>query len=550
MIHALRSGWLALAAVLTVVLAPSPAHAEPAAALTEGAAAEATPAGESKPEATGTLATIRARGALQWGGDQEGGGPFIFPDEEDPSKIIGFEVDIAEALSKYLGVRSEFSQGQWDKLLDLLDADKVDLVLNGYELMDDRVQTWDASIPYYVYGLQLMLRKNDPVFTSWESLKTNKAKIGVLTGSAAEEHMREFCGSDCEVITYDGGTDAIREVETGKVDATLQDTPIASFYGPRFAGLQPVGEPVAPGHYVIYVRQGDTALLHAVNEAIILLIRSGELERIYRKWGMWDEQQAVLAQLAEHAQYFGYNAAAKAEVEKAEMPTQEEVVKDVPVRGWLAIERNLGIMLESAGMTVFLSAASFPLAMLIGLLVAVGRLYGPAWLRLPLTGYVERLRGTPIMLQLYFVFFLLPEVGINIPALACGIIGLALNYSAYESEIYRAGLQAIPGGQMEAALSLGMSRTQALRRIVVPQAVRIVIPPVVNDFIALFKDTSVCSVITIVELTKRFSVLQLSTGATIELMALTAVLYMAMSYPMSLLARRIEKQLGNTGVIA
>jgi polar amino acid transport system substrate-binding protein len=193
---------------------------------------------------------------------------------------------------------------------------------------------------------------------------------------------------------------------------------------------------------------------------------------------------------------------------------------------------------------------SFPLAMLIGLLVAIGRLYGPGWLRVPLTAYVELLRGTPIMLQLYFVFFLLPEVGINIPALACGIIGLALNYSAYESEIYRAGLQAIPSGQMEAALSLGMTRTQALRRIVVPQAVRIVIPPVVNDFIALFKDTSVCSVITIVELTKRFSVLQLSTGATIELMILTAVLYMAMSYPMSIVSRRLEKKLGNTGVLA
>jgi polar amino acid transport system substrate-binding protein len=123
-------------------------------------------------------------------------------------------------------------------------------------------------------------------------------------------------------------------------------------------------------------------------------------------------------------------------------------------------------------------------------------------------------------------------------------LGLAINYSAYESEIYRAGLQAIPKGQMEAALSLGMSRVLALRRIVVPQAVRIVIPPVVNDFIALFKDTSVCSVVTIVELTKRFSVLSMSTQATVELMGMTAVLYLMMSYPMSIVSRRIEKRLG------
>ncbi len=180
----------------------------------------------------------------------------------------------------------------------------------------------------------------------------------------------------------------------------------------------------------------------------------------------------------------------------------------------------------------------------LGLVIAIGRLYGPAVVRAPLTAYVEFLRGTPLMLQLYFVFFFLPEIGIAIPAFWTAIVGLAINYSAYESEIYRAGLQAIPRGQMEAALSLGMSRPTAIRRILVPQAVRLVIPPVVNDFIALFKDTSVCSVVTLVELTKRFSVLSLSTQATIELMLMTAFLYLAMSYPMSLAASSLEKRLG------
>ena len=132
-------------------------------------------------------------------------------------------------------------------------------------------------------------------------------------------------------------------------------------------------------------------------------------------------------------------------------------------------------------------------------MVALGRLYGPeAGAVGVLGGYVEILRGTPLMLQLFVLFFLL-----KLPALGAGASsGLAINYSAYEAEIYRAGLQAIPAGQMEAALALGMSRRLALRRVIVPQAVRIVIPPVTNDFIALFKDTSVCSAITLVELTK------------------------------------------------
>jgi polar amino acid transport system substrate-binding protein len=194
-------------------------------------------------------------------------------------------------------------------------------------------------------------------------------------------------------------------------------------------------------------------------------------------------------------------------------------------------------------MTILLSVASFPLAILIGLAVAVGRLHGPAWLRPFLSGYVELLRGTPLMLQLYALFFLLPKVGLALPAIVAAILGLAMNYSAYESEIYRAGLKAVPAGQFEAALALGMTKWQSLRHVLVPQAVRIVMPPVTSDFIALFKDTSVCSAITVIELTKRYSVLALSTGRIAELAIVTALLYLAMSWPLSLLSRWFERRL-------
>jgi polar amino acid transport system substrate-binding protein len=123
------------------------------------------------------------------------------------------------------------------------------------------------------------------------------------------------------------------------------------------------------------------------------------------------------------------------------------------------------------------------------------------------------------------------------------VLGLALNYSAYESEIYRAGLKAVPTGQYEASLSLGLSKWQALWHVLVPQAVRIVMPPVTSDFIALFKDTSVCSAITVVELTKRYSVLALSTGRIVELAVATALLYLCMSWPLAVLSRWFERRL-------
>jgi polar amino acid transport system substrate-binding protein len=132
---------------------------------------------------------------------------------------------------------------------------------------------------------------------------------------------------------------------------------------------------------------------------------------------------------------------------------------------------------------------------------------------------------------------------VDISAFWAGVLGLAINYSAYEAENYRAGLLAIPRGQMEAALSLGMSTPTALWRIIVPQAVRLVIPPVTNDFIALFKDTSVCSVIAVVELTSRYRSLMVNDPHyRLQLGLMTALLYLLMSYPLSLVARRLENR--------
>ena len=504
------------------------------------------------------LADVRQRGVLQWGGDQEGGGPYVYPREDNPNQVTGFEVELANRLAEYLQVRAEFIQGQWDIMPDMLRTGKVDVIINGYELTPERLGIMDATIPYYVYRLQLLGRRGDPTYTTWDSLKAGAgraaAKIGVLTGSSAEAYMRRFCNEGsgspiCEVIGYDGNTDTMREVETGKLDATLEDTPIAAFYAPRFPALAPVGEPVSEGYYVMYVNKGEAALLQALNEAIILMARNGELERIYRRYGIWDEAQQRLAEITDAGKFYGYYRAAESEVRIGETPAEDVVTTGARQRGWAVVQSYGGVLLQSAGMTVILSALSFPMAIGLGLLVAVGRLYGPRWLRAPLVAYVEFLRGTPLMLQLYFIFFFLPEVGIRVPAFWTAILGLAVNYSAYESEIYRAGLQAVPRGQIEAALSLGMSRVMSIRRIIAPQALRMVIPPVVSDFIALYKDTSVCSVITIVELTKRFSVLSMSTQATIEIMLLTCLLYLLMSYPVAMLSRRLEKRLG-VGVAA
>jgi len=140
---------------------------------------------------------VRRRGELVWGADQEGGGPYVYPQDDDPSQVTGFEVEIAERVAAVLGVKARFFQGQWDKMPELLAARQVDVVLNGYEWTPARLATMDATIPYFVYGLQLLARQDDETLRAVADLAKSPAvrrKIGVLVGSAAETYARSQIG--------------------------------------------------------------------------------------------------------------------------------------------------------------------------------------------------------------------------------------------------------------------------------------------------------------------------------------------------------------------
>jgi polar amino acid transport system substrate-binding protein len=475
------------------------------------------------------LDAVLARGKLIWGGDGEGGGPYVYPDPANPRRMAGFEIELADLLAAELGVRAEFFQGLWQNLPALLNTGQIDMVLNGYELTPSRAAAMLHTRPYYIYQLVLLGRPDNPRLASWNDLEKNdrdrpQLKIGVLEGSGAHTYLNEHFHDLVEIVAYEGTTDAMREVETGKLDATLADGPAVVFYAERFKGLMSICEPVGGGYYVIFVREEDRRLRDALDRVLEKLLADGQLQRLYEKYGLWNAQQERLSTLA---------TASDADLG----------IRATELGGWAVIRDRGWLLVEAAGMTILLACTAMPLAMLLGLLVALGRMYGPPPLRWLVIGYIETLRGTPLMLQLYVIFFLLPEVGLKIPAFYAAMAGLAINYSAYEAEIYRAGLQAVPRGQMEAALALGMSPALALRRIIIPQAARIVVPPVTNDFIAMFKDTSVGSIITVTELTRAYSIQRNDTGATLELAALTALLYLLMSIPLARLASVLERRL-------
>jgi len=501
------------------------------------------------------LDAIRQRGTLIWGADQEGGGPFVYPRPNDPARLTGFEVELAELIAAHLGVKAQFAQGQWDKLPDVMDRGDIDMVLNGYEWTPNRAQRYGLSIPYYIYELQLLGRVGDDSLTSWDDLLKpidgRRRKVSVLGGTAAQDYIEQFGKGDIELALFDGATDAMEATELGlsNVDANLQDLPVWTFYSAGFRKLRAVGPPVGRGYYVALTRKADTDLLKAVNEAILKALRDGSLRQILARYRMWNETQ--MARGLETNASGGFVGSAISGAEVSSQPADGATSSFEQSSGWHVIWQRGGLLIDAAGMTVLLSVTAMPLAVAIGLMIALSRLYGPGWLRIPAACYVELVRGTPLVLQLYLIYFLLPKLldtmfpgaGLTINAFTAAVMGLAINYSAYEAEIYRGGIQSIPKGQMEAATSLGMSKALALRRVIVPQATRLVLPPMTNDFIALFKDTAVCSVITVVELSKMYYIQARSAGAIVELGLLTGLLYLAMSYPLSIVTNRLEKNL-------
>jgi len=210
------------------------------------------------------------------------------------------------------------------------------------------------------------------------------------------------------------------------------------------------------------------------------------------------------------------------------------------------ITNFLPLFLRGTWLTIEISVLSMVLATGLGLSLALLRLYGPWWLARCVVGYVEFMRGTPLLIQLFFIYYGLPQipyVGVELPALSAAILGVGLNYAAYEAEIYRSGIMAIPRQQMEAGLALGLSRAQVIRLIILPQALRLVVPPVTNDFVALFKDTSIVSILAISELTMTFRSASMATGRYVEFAALTALIYFALAYPLSKFARRLEAKI-------
>lgn len=466
---------------------------------------------------------------LRWGADAEGGAPYVFQDPADPSRIIGFEVDLMEALARELGVKTEFVQQQWDGLIPALERGSFHVAVNGLEITPDREEVVAFSRPYFHTHQQLVVRRETHSIASLTDCVGKK--VGTLKGSLAERILSEVRG--IQISSNDGQINAYEDLALGRTDAVLMDHPIAIYYGQPNPKLKLVGPPIGKMTYGIAVRKADAELLGKINDALQRLIHSGKLREIYERWNLWNSA------MAEAFQDPSPSTVAPAAYEAFVATITRE--RSWQERLWQYLS-YMPLLARGAVMTLALSLLAMAVAVSTGLGLALARVYGATPARWLAIAFIETVRGTPLLIQLYLIFYGLPHLGIKLDPFTAAFLGLGLNYAAYEAENYRAGLNAVAAGQSEAALALGMTQRQALRYVIIPQAARIVIPPMTNDFISLLKDSSLVSVITMVELTKVYGQLAATYYDYLGIGILTAAVYLLLGLPFVRIARRAEQK--------
>jgi polar amino acid transport system substrate-binding protein len=465
---------------------------------------------------------LSAQEVLRWGGDAEGGAPFVEADPDDPNKLVGFDVEIAELIAQRLGRTPQFLQVQFTSLDQSARRGDFDIGLSGIEDIPARRQSLAASIPYYEFREVLTVREADRDRYRTLADLTGR-RVATLGGTIAYDLLLAAERTHgITAVSYDDDVHPYSDLALGRVDGVVLDHVLADRAMRRNAGLHTHPDALAVGHYIIITAPENTALRDQVDEILKTAMRDGTLERIFRKWNIWNDDQPRLFARALQMQ-------SGQSPDQAAPSTMELTGRYVPA------------LFRAAVLTLVLSCAAMALAVALGMAIAIGRIYGDPITRLVLTTYVEVMRGTPLLLQLFVIYYGLAAV-IRLPAFVAALIGLGLNYAAFESEIYRSALEAVPRGQLDAARILGFTRLQTLRLIRAPQAFRLALAPMTNDFVALLKDSSLVSMLTVVELTKQTQIFATNIGSWVIPGILCAALYLAMSLPLGYVARRLEER--------
>lgn len=432
--------------------------------------------------------------------------PFSYHDPAT-GQLTGYDVDVARAVADKLGVKVEFVETPWDSIFAALEANRFDIVANEVTITPERQAKYDLSEPYSVGEGVIVTRADDDSITSLADIK---GKVAGETATSNWAQVARDNGATVEAV--EGFTQAIKLLNQGRVDLVINDSIAVYAYlaetgdtSVKIAGN--TGEKSEQG----FAARKDSGLLPGLNKALDELRADGTLAGISDKY-------------------------LKADVTGAPVPAHRST--------WQLIADNLWPLAKAAvTKTIPLTVISFVIGLAIALVVALARLSSNTLVHNIARFYISVIRGTPLLVQLFIVFYALPELGVKIDPFPAAVIAFSLNVGGYAAEIIRSAIQSIPKGQWEAAETIGLNYTGTLRRIILPQATRVAVPPLSNTLISLVKDTSLASTILVTELLRTA---QIAAAPTFEFFALygtAAVYYWVICLVLSFGQGRIEHRL-------
>lgn len=405
------------------------------------------------------LDNIRAAGTMKVGTDATYP-PFEYVDEKT-RQITGFDIDLMRAICENLGVKVDFVVVPFDAIISGLNSGKYDCVISSMTITTERAQAVLFSEPYYDAGQSIAVARDNQSIKSINDLVGKR--IGVQLGTTGEMLAKQIEGAN--VRSFDNIGDAFRDLANGNLDAIVNDKPVSQRIIMARDRAKLVGPILTSEHYGIAMRKDETRLKKAIDDALEQLKDRGTYARINEAW-------------------FG-------------SPVARETKKPFLKMLW----EILRYLAPAVPMTILITLFSFALSVILGVIAALGRIARSRTVNGLARIYSDVVRGVPLIVQIFFIYFGLGSI-FHLGEFAAGVAAIGICYGAYLAEIFRAGIQAIPRGQTEAALSLGMSHWQVDRHVILPQATRLVIPPVANEFISCLKDSSLVSIIGLRELTR------------------------------------------------
>ena len=425
--------------------------------------------------------------------------PFSY---NDGKGLTGYDVDYFREVGKRLGVKVEFVTTPWDSMFAALDSGRIDIIANQVTKTDERQAKYGLTNTYVTTTGVVVTKKSNNDIKKLADLKGKKSAQNITSDWAQTAK-----GAGASVVAVDGMDKAAELLEQGRVDAFVNDELAVKYYLATHKNSDlKIAVTTDDKAESVFTTKKDSALVPAVNKAITEMQNDGTAQKLYD-------------------QYFKTEAQGR---------STWEVVKD-----------NFGpMLLATIKGTIPLTIAAFTIGLVLALGVALARMSANSAISWPAKAFLSVFRGTPLLVQLFIIFFGLPQLGLKLNPWVAAIIAFSLNVAAYAAEIIRSAILSVPKGQWEAAETIGMSRSTALKRIVLPQASRVAVPPLSNTLISLVKDTSLAATIGVTEVFHQSQIAAAPTGKFLGLYITAALIYWVLCFVLSIVQTRLEDRLG------